>query len=104
MDRPNARTPGGWVRLGRVAWCPEGGGRLASFGSGDKAIGFVFPRGRRGPGSRGGGVGRHWLRFVEHLGVGIGFVSPAPPVGRWPRLSLGRRDWRGQRLAAKTRP
>src|SRR4051794_2203041 len=31
FEPADGRARGGWVRLGRVGWCREGGGKLASF-------------------------------------------------------------------------
>jgi hypothetical protein len=34
-------------------------------------------------------VRENWLRFVDHLGTGIGFVFPAPLAGRWLAMKTG---------------
>src|SRR4051794_37622741 len=90
MDRP---MPGPRaVGSGRVGM---GGGNWLRFGSGVRRLGSFFPRGRADPGLRGGAAGRHWPRFVDRLGIGIGFVFPATPDGRWLRLPRERLDRRG---------
>jgi hypothetical protein len=104
-ERRLTATPGNDITrdasMTRPSLSAIGPGKIGLFGNGCKVFGFVFPRGRVDPGSPGGGEGRHWLRLVDHLGIGTGFVFPTSPVGPWLCFSRERLDRRRRRIAPR---